>query len=111
MNHYSQIIRSALVMMFLAVLLLLNAQSNPAAADTEKTISMEPSAANLIAHWQFEEGSGNIVTDSSVNSYDGTISGAAWSTQVNGANSSTRSLEFDSRKRGKKKRTNCEVVC
>ena len=54
-----------------------------------------PTAANLIAHWEFEEGSGTTAADSTPNNYDGTIFGANWSTSVAPAASGTRSLTFD----------------
>jgi hypothetical protein len=34
--------------------------------------------SDLVAEWHFDEGSGNIVKDSSGNGNDGTIYGAAW---------------------------------
>ena len=44
----------------------------------------------LVAHWAFDEGSGNIVEDSSTYGNSGTVYGASWTTgAVNGA------LEFD----------------
>ncbi len=35
-------------------------------------------SAELVAHWTFDEGSGNIAYDSSGNGNDGTINGAEW---------------------------------
>ena len=32
----------------------------------------------LVAEWHFDEGAGNVVTDSSGNGYDGTVYGATW---------------------------------
>ncbi|MFK7801605.1 MAG: LamG-like jellyroll fold domain-containing protein, partial [Anaerolineae bacterium] len=95
MYQCSKLIRTLLFVILFTGLLLLNAQQQPATAEAEHSLTAESAAANLIAHWQFEEGSGTTVGDTSANSYDGTISGAAWSTQVNGATGSTRSLEFD----------------
>jgi hypothetical protein len=42
-------------------------------------VSMAPnSSADLILHWKFDEGSGDIAHDSSGNGHDGTIEGATW---------------------------------
>jgi len=38
--------------------------------------------SDLVGYWKFDEGSGTVVTDSSVNGNDGTINGATWSTDV-----------------------------
>jgi hypothetical protein len=37
-------------------------------------------SAELVAYWTFDEGSGNIVYDSSGNDNNGTINGAEWDT-------------------------------
>ncbi len=48
-------------------------------------------SADLVAHWNFNEGSGNVAHDISGNSYDGTINGAPnWVPGVGGS-----ALEFD----------------
>ena len=36
----------------------------------------------LVGYWNFNEGSGSILTDQSSNGNDGTINGASWSTDV-----------------------------
>lgn len=46
---------------------------------------------NYISYWNFDEGSGSIVHDSSVNGYDGTIYGANWRSEV----ISGYALDFD----------------
>ena len=38
--------------------------------------------AGLVGYWNFNEGSGNTVTDLSGNGNNGTISGATWSTDA-----------------------------
>ncbi|GAF82240.1 unnamed protein product, partial [marine sediment metagenome] len=38
----------------------------------------------LVAYWEFDEGSGNTVHDSSGHDYDGTIYGATWTTGHSG---------------------------
>ncbi|WP_109830588.1 LamG-like jellyroll fold domain-containing protein [Reichenbachiella versicolor] len=48
---------------------------------------------HLVARWSMEEGSGTILTDSSPNDNEGTISGATYSTDVNDL--SNHSLSFD----------------
>ena len=35
-------------------------------------------SAELILHWKFDEGSGDVVNDSSGNGHTGTIEGATW---------------------------------
>ena len=45
----------------------------------------------LVASWQFNEGQGNILFDSSGNSNNGTIYGAIWADGING----TSALQFD----------------
>ena len=46
----------------------------------------EPGTANLVGHWQFDEGSGTTAADSSGNNNHGTITGAEWvAGQVGGA--------------------------
>jgi len=43
-----------------------------------------------IAYWSFDEGSGSVANDQSVNNYDGTIYGATWTTGISGS-----ALDFD----------------
>jgi hypothetical protein len=43
----------------------------------------------LVAHWNFDEGSGQTLTDS-VNGHNGTIYGATWTTGISGS-----ALQFD----------------
>ena len=38
--------------------------------------------AGLVGYWNFNEGSGNTVTDLSGNGNNGTINGATWSTDA-----------------------------
>ena len=95
MNNFSKVVNFKLFVAVIATLILLNIPQHQASAETEMRIEADASAANLIAHWEFEAGSGTTVNDSSANGYDGTISGAAWSTSVNGETDSTRSLTFD----------------
>ena len=38
--------------------------------------------AGLVGYWNFNEGSGNTVTDLTSNGNNGTINGASWSTQT-----------------------------
>ncbi len=44
----------------------------------------------LIAHWSFDEGTGNVLHDASGGGHDGTIHGATWSTGISGS-----ALTFD----------------
>ena len=44
----------------------------------------------VIAHWKFDEGSGNTLEDSSGHDFDGTINGASWTTGQSGY-----ALDFD----------------
>ena len=44
----------------------------------------------LVAEWHFDEGSGNVLVDSSGNGNDGTIYGATWTTGISG-----KALRFD----------------
>ncbi|MFQ6061937.1 MAG: hypothetical protein ACE5J9_02015 [Methanosarcinales archaeon] len=44
----------------------------------------------MVAEWHFDEGSGNIVKDTSGNGNDGTIHGAIWTTGISG-----KALRFD----------------
>jgi hypothetical protein len=45
-----------------------------------EALDLDPSSLNdgLVAHWTFDEGSGNAVADHSGNKHDGTISSAVW---------------------------------
>ena len=44
--------------------------------------SSDGSESNLVASWNFNSGTGNTVSDQSLNSYDGSISGASWDTEI-----------------------------
>ena len=46
---------------------------------------MDPGAENLVAAWNFDEGSGNVVTDNSGNGHNGTIVDATWDTGKQGS--------------------------
>jgi hypothetical protein len=45
----------------------------------EIVLTTAPIDTNLLVHWAFEEGSGVVANDSTINNNDGVISGAAWS--------------------------------
>ncbi len=53
----------------------------------------DPGNAGLVAHWQFDEGSGNTTVNSSGNGHDGTISGATWTSP--GWDGTGYCLDFD----------------
>jgi len=72
----SLIVRIAIVIVFLGLGLATTAQAQ--------------SDAGLVAEWHFDEGSGNILKDSSGNGNDGTIYGATWTTGISG-----KALSFD----------------
>jgi PKD repeat protein len=59
--------------------------------DTVAITVTNPSGSGLIGHWTLDDGSGAIAGDSSGNSNDGVVNGAAWTTagQISGA------LDFD----------------
>jgi hypothetical protein len=54
------------------------------------TIEPSPTTGSVIAHWTFDEGSGNTVFDQSGNLHHGTIQGATWTEGVRGS-----ALNFD----------------
>ena len=51
----------------------------------ELTTPVDPGAENLVAAWNFDEGSGTVATDSSGNGLNGTIVDAAWDTGKQGS--------------------------
>ena len=52
--------------------------------------NLSPLDSGLVAHWNFDEGAGNILHDVSGNGNDGTITGATWTTGI-----SEYGLEFN----------------
>jgi hypothetical protein len=57
---------------------------------TKETPSNFPLNRGLVAYWEFDEGSGTVLGDSSGHGYDGTINGATWTTGHTGD-----ALDFD----------------
>ncbi len=56
----------------------------------EKILNIGSSSSGLVAHWSFDEGTGNILHDVSGNGYDGTINNANWTNGISGS-----ALEFN----------------
>jgi len=52
--------------------------------DDGSRAAVEESDENLIAHYKFDEGSGSTISDSSGNSYDGTLVDGSWVTGLSG---------------------------
>jgi len=89
---------SALAICSLLMGILGTCQSpGPQAADAGAVAGASPAMSRqgnqgLVAHWDFEEGSGTVLHDKGVNGLDGTINGGAvWTTGING----TKGLHFD----------------
>ena len=53
-------------------------------SEIQQYMSLPPtgSEAGLVGYWNFEEGTGSVVTDLSGNGNNGTINGASWSNDV-----------------------------
>ncbi|MFX0092203.1 MAG: LamG-like jellyroll fold domain-containing protein, partial [Candidatus Hodarchaeota archaeon] len=77
-----------MILLIILVVCSLNISCNSySLADAEKrTINyLKRKPSNLVAYWDFDEGSGSTVTDQSGNGNDGTVTGATWVTGKNGS--------------------------
>ncbi len=84
--------RTTTILSFFILLTLSLIYNRPAGAQNEQ----QATSAQLIAHWKFDEGQGLTANDSSGNGYHGTITNAAWSTDVPpAAEVGAYSLKFD----------------